>query len=199
LVSSAAGAAEDGVVREGREVRPGTRKNCMASSAAGPAGDGLVWEGREVRPGTRRKWFFRFSSAAGAAEDMWWEGAARSGWGRGGGGFLLLQLLGQRKIASGRGSRGQAVDEQELDFRFLQVRRQRKTGWCGRAKRSGWGRGGGGFLLLQLQGQHQIGGGRGPRGQAGDEEKSGGGSGRLSGEGVLKEYRFGGEDQDQVY
>ena len=40
---------------EDRDVRPGARRNCMASSAAGAVEDGVVWEGREVRPGMRRK------------------------------------------------------------------------------------------------------------------------------------------------
>jgi len=54
MASSAAGAAEDGVVWEGREVRPGTRRKVV-----GAAEDLVVGVGQDVRPGTRRNWLVR--------------------------------------------------------------------------------------------------------------------------------------------
>jgi hypothetical protein len=91
------------------------------------------------------------------------------------------------------GPRSQAGDEEEMVFfrddeqKVLLLEALRSV-WCGRAERSGRGRGGSGFLLLQLRGRRKIGGGRGPRCQTGDEEKlygffSCGGSGSRGGVG----------------
>jgi len=100
----------------GRAGRSGRGRGESGSSlllhgSQGAAVDGVVGEGREVRPGTRRKWFF--SSGGGQRKTGWWGRAERSGRGRGESGFSAA-AGGSGRRGGGGGPRGQAGDKEKV-------------------------------------------------------------------------------------
>ena len=131
------------------------------------------WDWRAERSGRGRGECGSFSGGGGSRRWLVWEGReVRLGTKRN---WFLQRRRGQQKAVGVGGPRVQAGDEEKLVSSA--VAGAAEDGWCGRAERSGRGRGES-CLSDRSGGSGRLAGGGGLRCQTGDEEELVGSSGR---------------------